>query len=118
MLTQHNKIITVISVDCNNVLSKNLIKWQLYSSSDNTSTVSIDLPQDVPGDESVEISTERDELFFTAEILPSISEHIHSNTILLNVIMITYFVAQQQQQRQELPELEKDVANRDEVKDK
>ena len=51
------------------------------------------------------------------EVTPSISEHIGSNTILLNVIMITYFIAPQQQS-QELSELEKDITNKqDDVKD-
>ena len=52
------------------------------------------------------------------EVIPSISEHIDSNTILLSVIMITYFIAQQQQS--EMPKLEKyvtDKQRRDEVRD-
>ena len=53
------------------------------------------------------------------EFTSSISEHIGSNTILLNIIMITYFIAPQQPS-QELSELENDVIDKqeDEVKDK
>ena len=53
------------------------------------------------------------------KVTPSISKHIGSNTILLNVIMITYFIALQQQSQ--LSKLEKDVTDqqrKDEVKDK
>ena len=53
------------------------------------------------------------------EITPSVIEHIGSNTILLNVIMITYFIVPEQQIQ--LSKLEKDVTDkqrRDEVREK
>ena len=66
------------------------------------------------GLEEIQIRSSQEE-----EFTPSISEHIGSNTILLNVIMITYFIALQQQS-QELSELKKDVTDKqgDAVKDK
>ena len=83
---------------------------------DNSDTIS-QIPQLVSSDQGLEetqtISSQE------KEVTLSISEHIGCNTILLNVLMITYFIALQQQSQ--LSKLEKDVTNkkrRDEVRDK
>ena len=82
---------------------------------DNSDTIS-HIPQPVKSDQGLEKIQTRSSP--EEEFTPSISEHIGNNTILLNVIMITYFIALQQQS-QELSELKKDVTDkqrRDEVK--
>ena len=83
---------------------------------DNSDTIS-HIPQPVSSDQRLEETQTRSSQ--EEEFTPSISEHIGSNTILLNIIMITDFIAQQQQSK--LSKLEKNVTDkqrRDEVRDK